>query len=62
MSEGRRGQISAYSGSKISNRNLTEKGDVQRFDPDFKKSIRCPFYGNVVCCELSVVSSWFSRR
>ena len=51
-----------YSGPEISNRNLTENGYAQRFDAKFYKSKRCPFYGNVVCCQLSVVSSRFSRR
>ena len=35
MSEDLRGQISAYSGPEISNRNLTENGDAQTFDAYF---------------------------
>ena len=46
----------------VSNRNLTENADAQRFDPNLKKSKMCPSHGNVVCCQLSVVSSRFSRR
>ena len=51
-----------YSGPEIANRNLTENGDAQSLDANFQKSKRCPVYGNVVCCQLSVVSGRFSRR